>query len=299
MSDVVDQSQTEIESTVAAGVQAAAEAASEEQCPQGDQAPAAPPGESKADSDFRRRLDEATIDLRECAIAVSRLDAGLKAAKVSLKAAVDTVQRLCARGPETLPLFDRATTVPGAAEAVASPPEQPADEWRCVAIEGNLELPKGLIGKLEVADIVTLGELVDAQGGQDGRHKGLRDIKGVGKAAVDKIEDAIEAYFRDNPQRPAVESEPAGNPDWEDLDLAALVAAGLPQDIADHLTAAGLLTVGAIEEYLEEKSYREINNMGQQAGGVLQTFLVKLLDEFESEPEESLVGFPDPDEVPA
>lgn len=294
MSDVADQAQTEIESTIAAGVQAAAEAVAEEQ-PQGDQAP--PPGESKADFDFRRRLDEATIDLRECAIAVSRLDAGLKAAKVSLKAAVDTVQRLCARGPEQMPLFDRAPSVPGAAEAVASPPEQPADEWRIVAIDGNLDLPKGLIGKLQEADIVTLGELVDAQGGQDGRHKGLRDIKGVGKAAVDKIEDAIEKYFADNPQRPAAESEPVSNPDWEDLDIEALVAAGLPQDIADHLTAAGLLTMGAIEEFVDDRSYREINNMGQQCGGVLQTFLVKFLDEFDGEPEESLVGFPE--EVPA
>ncbi len=298
MSDEVDQAQNEVDATVQNGIAAAAVAVEEEKAAEANAAPQAP-GESKADADFRRRMDEATIDLRECAIAVSRFDTALKSSKVAYKAAIETINRLSARGPEALPLFD---SVPGAAEAVANSPEIPDgskseddDEWRLLAIDENLVLPKSLFEKLrDKLEIITLGDLCDFLGGKIAKYPhGWGSAKGcgIGPANATKIEDAMEAFWTERNARlnapPAAETEaepPAGYilpMDWEDGTIADLSAYGLTKQVADHLERANLLTVGAIEEFHQSHPYSAIDTMGEVCGDELAFVISKFLEAVE------------------
>ena len=130
----------------------------------------------------------------------------LKEAKAQFEGEVSMLRRLICQRDEKLPLFDLQTkktesapepavvTEPSATES--APASAPADDsWREVEIS-SLDIADSLASKLYEASIETIGDLADWQSSG----KQLTDIKGVGAAKADKIADAMEAFWKANPQ---------------------------------------------------------------------------------------------------
>jgi hypothetical protein len=182
---------------------------------------------------YRERLQLATTDLVDCTLEEMQTEAAHKAAKAARKLAAESLQSIVNRGPESYPLWegnglaDKSKTgdksTPGssttatdvAADAdsahgesngqgnAATDREPNTDQsWRSVSID-VLDLGKALTEKLAENDIHTIGQLEDkrASGGDGIAGMGLRSIKGVGQAKVDKIEDAVLSWLSKNRDR--------------------------------------------------------------------------------------------------
>lgn len=97
---------------------------------------------------------------------------------------------------------------PEAKPVVAAAPVAEGDmKWRAVPTD-SLDLPGSLVTKLKAhlhngapANLDTLGGLADWKNAD----RWFTDVKGVGKAAATKIDDAIVAYFEKNPRTAAAE----------------------------------------------------------------------------------------------
>lgn len=90
---------------------------------------------------------------------------------------------------EKHPLFD------GANESSKGADDAAPEDWRDVEIS-SLNIPDSLATKLYESSIESIGDLVDWQSSG----KQIVGIKGVGAAKADKIADALEEFWRANPQ---------------------------------------------------------------------------------------------------
>lgn len=124
-------------------------------------------------------------------------------AKKEYEAAQNKMNRVI-DGERPLPVIDAIEAV-----EVADPPAVveaavPDDAWRSVSID-QLGLPAKLCDKLRENDIATIGQLEDLRGRAGIAGAGLRSIKGIGKAKVDAIEDAVISWLSRGPHAAALQ----------------------------------------------------------------------------------------------
>ena len=167
----------------------------ENDLPPAPESPTAPPAPSPMD-DYEARLDDATKRVARTALYHAKCDAESKHAKADAKLALEELQAIVNRGPEMYPLFDppaTSTTTTDTAQpsVVEASTDADSDEsWRDVEV-GELAIPTGVVNSLIEADLVTIGQLATftASG------KLLIDVKGIGKAKAEKIENALENFW--------------------------------------------------------------------------------------------------------
>jgi len=141
--------------------------------------------EIDAATDYTQNVADASAQVALSAVEWSKAQEDAKTAKKQFDAAVEALRRIISRGPQILPLFDQADTVV----------ESDADdlEWRSRDL-GELDgLTENLLDKL---GIETIGELEDLR--KDISFGKSKWPKGIGPAAVTKIEDAVLNWLRDN-----------------------------------------------------------------------------------------------------
>jgi hypothetical protein len=136
------------------------------------------------------------------------LDATRKGKKSRLSEISKQYHQHCARGPEHLPLIDNAKTPePSPIEPVSSEPETAApvaapvaaddESWRQVLIQVT-SIPTAIIKILnEDNQIYTLGQLADVTSEPN---TALTDLKKIGQAKAEKIEEAMAEYWAANPR---------------------------------------------------------------------------------------------------
>ncbi len=148
--------------------------------------PTADDNAAKAEAEFKAKMHEAAEELAECVLHRMSTEAAYKSAKAEEKAAAETLRKLSDRGPERHPLFEAAAKEKA---APAEPAPVNTDEtWKSVAI-AELGLASGLTDKLIGAGIDTIGRLEQRRADiSEGKEKWP---KGVGAAAVTKIENAV------------------------------------------------------------------------------------------------------------
>lgn len=172
----------------------------------------------KATKHYEKRKREAEENLSNCVLHRRECEAQLKSAKSSEKAAAELLEHVLAKGPEQLPLFDKPTTNGEAAvatdpEAVGLSPDPNAaagplkvhdpDAWRQRPISA-LGLHPGLEEKLVSDGIDTIGRLEQRRADiSQGKEKWP---KGIGKAKVTLIEEAVLSWLAAN-QQPAEPTE--------------------------------------------------------------------------------------------
>lgn len=167
-----------------------------------------------------------------------RLKAAVKCNRESMNSVTEELEEHICRGPERLPLFDRkpvdtpavppdvaeqvdkhdpdnCTCAPCAAARVeksdvkegnAEDPKADstpdAEPWRSVTLE-ELEIPAAIVNILhEENNMWSLGDLTDHCKTYE-----IVDLKKIGKAKAEKIEDAIAAYWAKNPEAKPQEAE--------------------------------------------------------------------------------------------
>ena len=143
------------------------------------------------------------------------LKASVKCNRESMNSTTEEYQSHIARGTERLPLFDRAAKSQGdlldGIESTDTAAEEPAEAdpaaaaatkatdtaWRDVTTEDLGIDPKICILLREAQDkpIATLGDIADFC-----EEYGLTDLKKIGKAKSQKIEEAMDAYWAANPR---------------------------------------------------------------------------------------------------
>lgn len=149
--------------------------------------------------DYEARLDDATKRVARTALYQAKCDAEAKQAKAGAKLALEELQAIVNRGPETYPLFDGPTTTatstaqPHVAEATTDAPAGDPDDdesWRDVEV-GELKIPTGIVDKLIEAELETVGKLAN----WTASWKLLTDIGGIGQAKAEKIEQALVEFW--------------------------------------------------------------------------------------------------------
>ena len=106
-------------------------------------------------------------------------------AKKEYDGAVLELRRLIRAQTEDLPLFD----------GLAEKSEEAEDNsWRDVEL-ASLDLSAKVLENLDAAELTTIGDLADysANGGR------LTQVSGIGPAAAEKIEDALEGFWANHP----------------------------------------------------------------------------------------------------
>ena len=161
---------------------------------------------------WKQRIRAISDELAEAALERLEAESRYKAAKNREKAIVEQLSEVMKEGPRVVPLFDRQPdqqpSGQAAADSVAPDAQTWAesgghvviepltdDAWRSVHI-AELNLKPKLQERLEEAGCDTIGRLEDLRGEiSQGREKWP---KGIGKAKITEIEDALEAWFRKN-----------------------------------------------------------------------------------------------------
>lgn len=120
------------------------------------------------------------------------------AAKKKYETEVNRLEKAIAEEKE--PSLFSAGTVSGMSAPAVAPAPTPAPEpeaWRSVRLD-TLDLPARVLTALAEASppIVTIGDHADyCKPRENGYCPRLTDIKGIGKGAVDKIDDALESFW--------------------------------------------------------------------------------------------------------
>lgn len=176
----------------------------------------APPTEAelqaKAERAFKAKMREATDNLADCVLRRVDTEAAYKSAKAEEKAATETLRAIADRGPVRLPIMEYAERNAAAAQQQSTEPAKPAatvepDAWKLASID-ELNLPKGVTAKLVDDGIDTIGRLEQRRA--DISHKREKWPPGIGKAAIDKIENAVIEWLAKNQHADqATEVEPA------------------------------------------------------------------------------------------
>ncbi len=167
--------------------------------------------QAKAEADFRRKYVAAAELMADAVLERRHAEAIFKTAKAKEKCCAEMLEQLADRGPERLPIVEYAER---SAAASAGVPEQvkaaaeakQSDAWKSASVT-ELDLPKGVESKLIEDGIDTIGRLEQRRA--DVAMKKEKYPAGIGKAAIDKIEDAVLAWLKVN-QYPdqATEVEP-------------------------------------------------------------------------------------------
>lgn len=166
--------------------------------------------------------------------------------KEALKTAEGNVDELTRKLWQTLaeiknppPLYDAEALPTG--NGKAAPDLKEDESWRAVSIRSAMPgLGKRTYDALDSKNLETMGEFIDWQMKNQGW---LTNIDGIGKAAVDKIADAQEAFLakwrKENPPKP-VEPKPEPSDKYEpilDEDLAGfptiIQVSGMASRLAD------------------------------------------------------------------
>ena len=163
---------------------------------------------------WKLRIREISDELAEAALERLEAESRYKAAKNREKAIVEQLSEVMKEGPRVMPLFDRQpdqqSSVHGVAVAESVAPDaqtwaestQPVviepltdDAWRSVRLS-ELRLKPKLQERLEEAGVDTIGRLEDLRAEiSQGREKWP---KGIGKAKITEIEDAVIAWLSKN-----------------------------------------------------------------------------------------------------
>lgn len=183
------------------------------------------------DTEILHRIQAKEIEAQIAHQAWKSIKGEAKEAKERYEGLVDEMRTLILESKEgELPLFQAGTTsANGTAHAA------PADDesWREEKIAGQGLTPK-IIASLEAVNLRTWGDLVDYQdpARNGGYERRLTDVAGIGRAAVDKIDDARDAFLskwrREQDTRRA-----------EVQQAIADVAEGIEQAREDAVVAAG------------------------------------------------------------
>lgn len=167
-----------------------------------------------AQAAWKQRIRAISDELAEAALERLEAESRFKAAKNREKAIVEQLSEVMKEGPRVMPLFDRQPEHPeqqpghDAAESVAPDAQTWAesggpvviepltdDAWRSIHIS-ELQLKPKLQERLEEAGIETIGRLEDLRAEiSQGREKWP---KGIGKAKITEIEDAVIAWLSKN-----------------------------------------------------------------------------------------------------
>lgn len=194
-----------------------------------DESPAPPPPAPKPVDDAAHmlaRIAAAEAEVREAESRIAEIKGELKDAKEDYEAAINRLCRLSRQSSNDAnrPLLfcgppPAAATEPtprDGGDATPQPPESiesasplasagdPPD-WRSVRLDDPNYFPslagqKGTLAKLAEAGIETVGQMVAFQSSQNGGGKDITDIKGIGSGKAEKISDAMECFWRDNPE---------------------------------------------------------------------------------------------------
>ena len=144
--------------------------------------------------EFESRVRSLSDEIKERAGAYEQKRAAAKSAKEMLAGSRSELERLTWEftHPEAMPLFrdhpNGKTTEP----AVLTPLTDRA--WREIVIRDALKgLGKKVYDGMERLQLDTVGKVIDWKNAKPDRW--WTDVEGVGKAACDKIDDAIAAFF--------------------------------------------------------------------------------------------------------
>lgn len=183
----------------------------------------------KATKHYEKRKRDAEESLSNAVLRRREAEAAVKAAKSFEKAAAELLEEVLARGVERLPLIDAAEARAEARESAASDPDAvglspdqnaPAgplkvhdpDAWKQVSIS-ELGLHPSLTEKLASDGMDTIGRLEQRRADiSQGKEKWP---KGIGKAKVTQIEDAVIGWLTENQH---VAGQVAEEPTEEQLD---------------------------------------------------------------------------------
>jgi len=155
------------------------------------------------------------------AIEQLRLVDAAKYNKECIRENTEELRDLLARGPDRLPLFDRAKTetaekqgdlfdgeqgatvaaVVKPAAAVIDPVAADDESWRAVSVQDAGILPALCKVLNQDNQIYNLGQLADVT---KKPNTALTDLKKVGKAKAEKIEEALVAYWETHPRTDGV-----------------------------------------------------------------------------------------------
>ena len=145
--------------------------------------------DSESDQDLLRKIREQERTVATCESDLNYAKEEVKACRERFDVEVAKLRGLIRGSQEKHPLFDGANESSKEADGAAT------EDWRDVEIS-SLEIADSLATKLYESSIETIGDLVDWQSGG----KQIVDIKGVGAAKADKIADALERFWKQNPQ---------------------------------------------------------------------------------------------------
>lgn len=162
--------------------------------------------QAKAEREFRKQFIEVAEELADAVLERRRAEEIYKTAKAREKMCGEMLETIADRGPERYPLIEAAE-----AKAVEKPASESApaaasdDAWKSRPLS-ELNLPAGLFDKLIGEGLDTIGRLEQRRADiATGREKWP---KGVGTAAITKIEDAVLAWLKVNQHDNATVPEP-------------------------------------------------------------------------------------------
>lgn len=209
--------------------------------------------------EYANRMGDLEDSIRKHDAEIEDLRQDLKSEKELRAGKVQELRRLAfeKKHPEAHPLFKASANGQhkgNGQPAVAGPTEEDK-EWRGVAIrEAMPKLPKKVYEGMDAKNLKTMGELCDWRN-KDGGANWITDLPGVGKAAADKIDDAIEAFFdqrrkRDSALATAAEMKKDGGAGQPDILIADIItAAAGPEKLRwlELFAKAGISTVAKLE----------------------------------------------------
>jgi hypothetical protein len=163
-------------------------------------------------TEYNERLNEAYADANESYSDMMRAKEQSKQATAHYQSCQSAIQRIIKdyNDPQqSLPLFHGN----GSAAPKKKPEPKPAapapsgnEPWRGVLLK-DIGIDKRSLKALDAADIRTIGQMSDWQKTHNG---GVDFVNGIGKGSMEKISDAMEAYWKANP---VAEVEVASEPE--------------------------------------------------------------------------------------
>lgn len=144
--------------------------------------------DNEADQELLRKIREQERLVATCESDLDDAKDEVKACRERFDLEVAKLRSLIRGQNESHPLFDGAS-------AARAETDVAAGDWRDAEIS-SLDIADSLATKLYESSIETIGDLVDWQSSG----KQIVDIKGVGAAKADKIADALELFWQQNPQ---------------------------------------------------------------------------------------------------
>lgn len=150
---------------------------------------------------FEREVADMERDCSELDKKIAEAKDHIKTLKEDKAGLVHKIRRTIRGLTEPCPLFDKKPS----SEANGKPETKPAsgkpDDWRSTSIAA-LGIAAKTVDALATADITTVGKLADftAKASTDGLSDWWNRIKGIGKAAAEKVEKAMEKFWQEHPR---------------------------------------------------------------------------------------------------